>query len=151
MKRLLFMAALCAVTVLAFTPVALAQQGASENLNCVDFTSQEQAQAVLEANPNDPNNIDADGNGIACDEVFSIEAQDQSAPQEQYTTTPGSRNEISPKSPPPGADSPLFQPKEPDVAVLPDTGGPDLALLPLVGGVLLLVLGGVLRLAARRG
>lgn len=36
-------------------------------LDCGDFVSQEEAQAVLNANPSDPNNLDPDLNGVACD------------------------------------------------------------------------------------
>lgn len=162
MNRLLFLAALCTITVLTFAPMALAQQGADEDLNCEDFSSREEVQATLDADSSDPNGLDADGNGIACDEVFSIQDQaappgsevapvtppegadspvfqptepdvaDQTASQGQYQTPSGA--EVAPVTPPPGADSPVFQPTEPDVAVLPDTGGPVL-LLPL--GVLL--------------
>ncbi|MEE9148389.1 MAG: excalibur calcium-binding domain-containing protein [Candidatus Tectomicrobia bacterium] len=35
--------------------------------NCPDFTSQAEAQAVLRADPRDPNRLDGDGNGIACE------------------------------------------------------------------------------------
>lgn len=164
MRRLLFLAALCAVAMLALAPMALAQQEADEDLNCEDFSSREEAQATLDADPSDPNGLDADGNGLACDEVFSIEAQDQTVPPgaevapvmppagadspvfqpaepdvadqtaQQAQYQTPPGAEVAPVTPPPGADSPVFQPAEPDVAVLPDTGGPAL-LLPL--GVLL--------------
>jgi hypothetical protein len=35
--------------------------------NCPDFASQAQAQAVLRADPTDPNRLDADRDGIACE------------------------------------------------------------------------------------
>lgn len=38
-----------------------------DDLNCSDFGSQEEAQAELEADPSDPNNLDADNDGTACD------------------------------------------------------------------------------------
>ena len=39
-----------------------------DRYNCRDFDSWEQAQAAYEANlPGDPNNIDMDRNGIACE------------------------------------------------------------------------------------
>ena len=37
------------------------------DLDCDDFASQEEAQANLDADPSDPNDLDADGNGIACE------------------------------------------------------------------------------------
>lgn len=41
-----------------------AQQG---DLNCDDFPSQAAAQAVLDADPSDPNRLDANNNGQACE------------------------------------------------------------------------------------
>lgn len=46
-----------------------AQSGvAGADLNCIDFTYQEDAQAHLAANPADPDNLDGDNDGIACEE-----------------------------------------------------------------------------------
>ena len=39
------------------------------DLNCADFASQEEAQATLDADPSDPNGLDADGDGIACEDL----------------------------------------------------------------------------------
>lgn len=35
--------------------------------NCADYPTQEAAQAELDRDPSDPNNLDGDGNGIACE------------------------------------------------------------------------------------
>lgn len=43
--------------------------GAEPELDCASFDSQAEAQANLDSNPDDPNNLDADDDGIAC-EVF---------------------------------------------------------------------------------
>lgn len=43
--------------------------GGETELDCASFDSQAEAQANLEANPSDPNNLDADDDGEAC-EVF---------------------------------------------------------------------------------
>ena len=48
-----------------FDPSAYLGQG--DAYNCADFTSQAQAQAVLRADPSDPNRLDADKDGIACE------------------------------------------------------------------------------------
>ena len=40
---------------------------AGDRYDCVHFASQAQAQAVLRAAPGDPNRLDPDRNGIACD------------------------------------------------------------------------------------
>ena len=48
-----------------FVVPALAQ----EDLDCIDFDSQAEAQAVLDADPSDPNNLDADEDGQACESI----------------------------------------------------------------------------------
>ncbi len=42
---------------------------AGDTLNCSDFATQEDAQANLTANPSDPNRLDADHDGIACEDL----------------------------------------------------------------------------------
>jgi Excalibur calcium-binding domain len=44
---------------------------AQTDLNCSDFASQEEAQAELDRDPSDPYNLDADNDGIACEELSS--------------------------------------------------------------------------------
>ena len=49
--------------------------------NCADFVSQADAQAVLTADPSDPNRLDADADGIACEEnpapvAFAVDQYD---------------------------------------------------------------------------
>jgi hypothetical protein len=44
---------------------------AQDDLNCTDFTYQEDAQDVFDRDPSDPNNLDADNNGIACEDLPS--------------------------------------------------------------------------------
>lgn len=57
--------ALALATVLAIP--ALAQ----EDLDCADFASQEEAQAVYDQDDLDPNALDADNDGIACEDMHS--------------------------------------------------------------------------------
>ncbi|MGY1741169.1 MULTISPECIES: excalibur calcium-binding domain-containing protein [unclassified Blastococcus] len=57
---------LTAVLSVGFTGTA----GAAD-LNCSDFATQQQAQAVLTADPSDPNNLDSDHDGIACESLAS--------------------------------------------------------------------------------
>lgn len=45
--------------------VSLAQE-AEADLDCEDFDTQEEAQAVFDDDPSDPNNLDPNGDGIAC-------------------------------------------------------------------------------------
>lgn len=48
-----------------FDPTSYTGQG--DAFNCADFPSQAAAQAVLRADPSDPNRLDADRDGIACE------------------------------------------------------------------------------------
>ena len=87
------------------------------DVNCEDFASREEAQAVLEADPSDPNGLDADGDALACNELFSAPPTQAAEPSaQQYQIPEPSGVEVAPVTPPPGADSPVFQPSEPDVA-----------------------------------
>jgi len=63
-RFVVFVATLLAALVV-FAPVAVAQQ----DLNCDDFTYQEEAQAVLNQDPSDPNRLDRDNDGIACEHL----------------------------------------------------------------------------------
>jgi hypothetical protein len=42
---------------------------AQTDLNCSSFATQEEAQAVLNRNPSDPNNHDGDNDGSACEDL----------------------------------------------------------------------------------
>lgn len=41
------------------------------DLDCADFATQEEAQAVLDADPSDPHGLDGEGDGIACESLPS--------------------------------------------------------------------------------
>src|SRR5215207_4421067 len=58
-------AALWAV-MLIFAAPSFAQE---DQYDCASFGSQESAQAELERDPSDPSNLDADDDGIACEEL----------------------------------------------------------------------------------
>lgn len=50
--------------------VATAHVAGAQSLNCSNFQYQEDAQAVLDANPSDPNGLDGnDNDGIACESL----------------------------------------------------------------------------------
>ena len=55
------------------------------DLDCGDFETQQEAQAVLDANPDDPNYLDGDGDGEACE---SLPAAPDSEPAPQPASTP---------------------------------------------------------------
>jgi len=44
--------------------------GGSTDLNCEDFSSQSEAQEELDADSSDPNGLDADDDGEACEDSF---------------------------------------------------------------------------------
>ena len=46
-----------------------------DDRDCADFTSQADAQAALTSEPSDPDNLDADDDGIACEQHFGEEGQ----------------------------------------------------------------------------
>jgi micrococcal nuclease len=66
MARILRLALLCISALLVFATAALAQ-----DLDCSDFNSQEEAQDELDADPDDPNTLDLDSDGIACESLPS--------------------------------------------------------------------------------
>ena len=90
MKRILYLAALCMATTLVSAPAALAQKTGLDCAPEAGFGFQEGAQAALLADPSDPNGLDADGDGIACenlpegmpgDAVFCADFASQAEPQ----------------------------------------------------------------------
>jgi excalibur calcium-binding domain-containing protein len=48
-----------------------------EDKDCRDFATQEEAQAVLDADASDPHQLDGDHDGIACETVFGDSGGDQ--------------------------------------------------------------------------
>lgn len=58
---------------------------AQDDLNCADFATQEEAQAVFDADPSDPNQLDDDDDGIAC-EVLDSGVDNLNAPEDDAAT-----------------------------------------------------------------
>jgi hypothetical protein len=123
MKRVAVSFAVVACWVLCtllLASVAVAQ----DRLNCEDFGSQDEAQAVLDRDASDPNNLDADNDGIAC-ETYPYDDDGSGAADDQYSETPPSDvnnpNDVVPNT---GAEE------------MPNTGGPPYLA---VGAMLLLV------------
>jgi hypothetical protein len=58
--------------------------GGGTDLDCDDFASQQEAQAALDADSGDPNNIDQDGNGLPC--------EDANLPDDSSTSQDGPQN-----------------------------------------------------------
>lgn len=72
-----------------------------DQFDCASFGSQESAQAELERDPSDPNNLDPDGNGQACEDysygttsdpapTATDDGDDTGASQDQYDSGDGS-------------------------------------------------------------
>ncbi len=141
MRRLIVLATLSMVAMLVFAPAALAQDPSA--VNCDDFQTQEEAQAVFEAdNPSqDPFLLDEDqgpDDGIACETLPSggTGMGDVSQPQYQYNPTTVAEA-VDEETPSTTTTTPL-----------PDTGGPS-PLLP-AAGLLVLSAGLVAAIFARR-
>lgn len=65
-KILLAAAAIAAGLLIGGAATAAAQGEPPADLDCADFAPGE-AQAALDADPSDPHNLDADGDGLACE------------------------------------------------------------------------------------
>lgn len=59
-------APLATTALVALLAVPAVAQG---DLDCEDFATREQAQDVLDADRTDPNNLDSNGNGLACENL----------------------------------------------------------------------------------
>ena len=138
MKRLLYLAMVAMVAMLVLAPAAMAQQ----DLDCSDFATQEEAQAEYNTDPSDPNGLDADNDGIACETL-----QGSPSMAEDETPAPEQDTDVTDQyaTPEAGAtaDQYVAAPVEEEDTVgtaLPDTGGPALlipaAVLLLGSGLL---------------
>ena len=103
-------------------------------LDCSDFEDQQEAQDSLEADPSDPDNLDADGDGQACEEEFGDEASGGSTTATPRTPPP------SPKAPPPAPKTAAPAPRptpppQPAPTPPPDSGTLFKAGGPMTGAV----------------
>jgi LPXTG-motif cell wall-anchored protein len=130
------------------------------DLDCEDFATQEEAQAEFNQDPSDPNGLDADNDGLACEDSLPSgdtgggmdddEMTEETAPEEAMAAddmADDSAAQVAPASEDQYATDDQYAGEDQyadddDVAELPDTGGP--ALLPLAGAFLVLVAGGLL-------
>jgi hypothetical protein len=108
----------------------------ADQYDCASFGSQESAQVQLDSDPSDPNNLDSDGNGIACDNypygtsgsvAASTPAPSTPAPSSapsdvpSASVSPSSNSSASPKPKPPQGSRNLFA-----------SGGPTNGPVPLM-------------------
>ena len=109
-------------TPLETTKVASAQ----DTLNCENFISQAEAQANLRQDPSDPNNLDDDDDGIACDtETYADPARDE-------TPVFASGGDTSQTTPQPAATG-VVQYAD-DTGTLMEAGGPSAGPVPPMPG-----------------
>jgi len=98
---------------------AVAQE---DQYDCASFGSQESAQAELDRDPRDPNNLDPDGNGQACDDYpYGTSGTNSASP----SSGPSNNASASPKPQPPQNN--LFNsggPTNGPVPLMPDGGCP---------------------------
>jgi hypothetical protein len=90
-RRALTTAAVAAgLALLGPAPFASAQLATplAVDLNCSNFQYQEDAQAVLDADPSDPNGLDRDHDGIACESLPHRGSQRGTKTSEPPATTP---------------------------------------------------------------
>jgi hypothetical protein len=103
----------------------------ADQYDCASFGSQESAQVELDSDPSDPNNLDSDGNGRACDDypygtsgsvAASSVAPSTPAPSSpSASASPSSDASASPKPQPPQKSRSLFA-----------SGGPTNGPVPLM-------------------
>ena len=127
-------------TVLAQTNDASEEDLSGEDiLDCPDFENQQEAQDSLEADPSDPDNLDADDDGQACEEEFGDEAGGSiigdSTTGGSTTGTPKT-TPPAPKTPPPAPKTPPPAPKTPSPPPAPpfNAGGPSSGPVPTMPG-----------------
>jgi hypothetical protein len=93
----------------------------ADQYDCASFGSQQSAQAELERDPSDPNNLDPDGNGRACDD-----------PSASTTNTTTTQSSASPSSASSSSPSPTSRPRPLGDRNLLDAGGPTNGPAPLM-------------------
>src|SRR5829696_263445 len=89
----------------------------ADQYDCASFGSQESAQVELDRDPSDPNNLDSDGDGVACDNY----PYGTSGGVAASTPAPSSNASASPKPKPPLKSRNLFA-----------SGGPTNGPVPLM-------------------
>lgn len=58
-----------------------AQPAPADRFDCADFTSRARPQRILDRFPSDPHGLDANGDGVACEEFFPAETSGDVAPE----------------------------------------------------------------------
>lgn len=146
LRRLLLLAAVSMVVMLAFAPAAMGQSrgpsGADGTYNCEDFDDQGQAQEFFNSDPGDSNGLDDDDDGLACETLPTVvndgTPYGYAVPGEGESETQGQQYEEQPVAAPSTSTS--------TGGALPATGG----LSPLLPASVLLVGSGIFGLVIAR-
>ncbi len=101
------------------------------DLDCDDFATQADAQAEYDADPSDPNGLDADGDGVACEELSGVDDSSISASPEADDDADDASTTATAEADDEGASA------------LPETGGAVSPALLSVVAAALLVGGGI--------
>lgn len=128
----------------AATAIAVAAPAeAQEDLDCSDFATQGEAQAVYDADPTDPHGLDADDDGIACESLPSGSGGDGEDGNDGDSggTEEDSSDSAQPTQSPAPAES---------TETLPETGVTTTQVIAAGAGALLLLGAGVFLIARRR-
>jgi hypothetical protein len=106
----------------------------SNQYDCASFGSQQAAQAELERDPSDPNDLDPDGNGRACDDYDYGTSTTNSTSQSSPSPSTASPSSPSPSSPSTSSPSHSPKPRPQGDRNLLDAGGPTNGPVPLMPG-----------------
>lgn len=128
MRKLSLLALLAMIGVLVSSPAY-----AQNTLNCSDFDSREEAQQAYDEDPSDPNMLDEDGDGEACESLTS----EGPGPLVEEMTTPEATAAPTQYEEPAGTELQSGG----NLPILPDTGGASLIAL---GAGALLIAGGII-------
>jgi hypothetical protein len=122
-KRCVFLSIL---VVGSFTSPAFAQA----DLDCADFSYQEEAQAVYNRDPSDPNGLDANNDGIACESLPPRPPEGTTPERTNPEPTPPTERQYGPES------KDVIIKTIPKQKTLVDTGGPPVFGLLVAAGLL---------------
>jgi hypothetical protein len=104
----------------------------SNQYNCASFGSQQSAQAELERDPSDPNDLDSDGNGRACDDYDYSASTTNNTISSTTTQRSPSPSTTSPSTTSPSSPSPSSKPRPQGDRNLLNAGGPTNGPAPLM-------------------
>jgi hypothetical protein len=98
-----------ALTAAGALAIAGTASGSASDYDCADFATQQEAQAVLNADPSDPNRLDGDNDGIACeDNPTAVYTPPSVTPPPPVYTPPSVTQPLPVYTPPPAVPAPVI-------------------------------------------